>query len=345
MNNKPWQKGYSLFFLTAIFTMLIGQLFVSELTLSTIPEIFLWRKGLIKAVNQFKYLMGDRVFKFAVIGSDGWMFYTGDRSIQEYQKTSPINLRSMKRLSSEIQRMENMVEQYGGTFLLVIPPDKSTTYPQYMPDEIPVIGQVSSVDRLVEYLNINTNIKVLDLRLALERASMESQVYYKTDTHWNCAGAYYAYEEILSRLAASHPELRVHPIKDFNMIFLQDDLRDIPNILGLKVKEDTIGVVPNFDTGVSIVPAASMDKTRISPHVVVNSKMDGPNLMIFHDSFYESCLSNYMETAFSRTVSLPYQDAEMSDYLDLIKAEKPNIVIVEFVERLMDYFFKNIIYE
>ena len=74
--------------------------------------------------------------------------------------------------------------------------------------------------------------------------------------------------------------------------------------------------------------------------IVVNSQTDLPSdLMIFHDSFYTACLNQFIEPQFSRTISLHYGDAALAEQLDLIETEKPDIVIVEFVERQMEYFF------
>jgi uncharacterized protein (DUF1501 family) len=56
----------------------------------------------------------------------------------------------------------------------------------------------------VEYLQKNTEINVLDLRPVFMGASQSSQIYYKADAHWNCLGAYYASNEMISKMNALH---------------------------------------------------------------------------------------------------------------------------------------------
>jgi hypothetical protein len=323
--------------------MLVGQLFAADITLGSISEKYLWRRNLIKIFNNFKYGIGDRVFVNAVIGKDGWLYYTGDMSIQDFQKTSPLNVGNIKRITQILNKFKEKTDQYNGLFLLVIPPDKSTVYPQYMPDEIPVIGQVSSLDRLVEYINKNSQVKVLDLRSAFESASKSKNIYYKTDSHWNCYGAFYAYDEILAELAISYPNIRHYPLSDFDIITSRDSLLDIPSLMGLNVNEDRMNAIPKFDNKIAVVPASNKNYKGASLKIVANTKGKSlPSLMIFHDSFYTACLNAFVEPTFSSTISLHYGDSQLTSYLDMIAVEEPDIVIVEFVERQMDFFYRHL---
>lgn len=322
--------------------MLFGQIFAFEMTLSSISEKYLWRNILIRKYNNFKYQVGDKVFANAVIGQDGWLYYTGDMSIQDYQKTSPMNMGNIKRITQILNQFKEKTDQYGGMFLLVIPPDKSTVYPQFMPDEIPVIGQISSLDRLVEYLYKNSEIEVLDLRPIFDKVSKVNQIYYKTDSHWNCLGAFYAYDEIVSKVSVVYPEIQSRSLDEFAIVSSQDSLLDIPALTGLRVEENSMNVIPKFEVKISIIPAVSKNYNAASLRIVVNDEKDLPDLMLFHDSFYKVCLDKYIEPTFGTTTSIHYADSELKNYLDMIVTEKPDIVIVEFVERQMEYFYRHL---
>jgi hypothetical protein len=342
VNKKSsWLKGYSIFFVTIVFATLLGQLFVSGITLSSISDNYLWKKSLIKSYVNFKYMVGDKIYARAIMGKDGWLFYTGDMSIQDYQRTLTVNVRNLNLIVIALAQIKGKVDQYGGTFLLVIPPDKSTVYSQYMPDEIPVIGQVSNFDRLVERIKNDGNIQVLDLRPVLENTSKTSQIYYKTDSHWNCLGAYYAYDEIISKLGDSHPNLQAYSFSDFQIIPSQSALLDLPFSMGLNLKEDAMDAVPKFDVKLSTAPALDGVNIGKSLRVVINSNKNLPDLMIFHDSFYNACLDKFIEPSFSRTISLHYGDAALAEQLDLVDKEKPDIVVFEFVERQMDFLARH----
>jgi alginate O-acetyltransferase complex protein AlgJ len=339
--NKPsWLKAYTLFFLISSFSILMGQLFVSGITVDSISEKYLWKKPLIAGFDSFKYIIGDRVFQFGVVGKDGWLFYTDEVSIQDYQRTSRMKAAGLKRLLQLMVQLQEKTNQNGGHFLLIIPPDKSSAYSQYMPSEVPVIGQDSNVDRFLAYAKKNSKLEVLDLRPALIRASQTTQVYYKTDTHWNCQGAYAAYQEILSRLAEVDVQLPAHSLEAYELV-AQDSVMDVPTLAGLNIHEDKMDAIAKFDVPISIAPLLGMENAVPSLEAVVNSEMGLPNLVIFHDSFYKACLHKFIEPSFGRVASIPYRNAHMADYLGIIETEKPNVVIVEIVERFMDYFLEH----
>lgn len=318
---------------------LLAQLFVSGMTVDSISERYLWRMSLIRKYNNFRYFVGDRVFYHVLVGKDDWLYFTGDMSIPDYQKTSLINKSKIKRLTLVLKQFDEQVQHYGGDLLVVIPPDKSTVYPQYMPDEVPVIGNESSLDRIVEYIKNNSNVQVLDLRSVMIEQSNTSRVYYKTDSHWNCVGAYYAYNEILSQLEPLHPSLEIHPLDDFEIVHPQHSIMDIVSVMNLDITEEVMDISPKFE---SILVTVNEPVVGKSPRVVVNKIKDLPNLLVFHDSFYDTCLNKFIEPAFSRTVTIPYNSAEIADYLAIIEAEKPDVLIVEIVERLVEDFLTHL---
>jgi len=162
------------------------------ISLSAISANFPWRKNLIEAFTLLRFKTGDHVFNNAVVGKDGWIFYTGDRSMAKYQKVDPFGNKKLSELQKKMDRLSNDLKKKGIALLIVIPPDKSTVYTRYMPNEIPVIGEKSQLDRFVEYMKTNSSTTILDLRQMLLDKSRSQEVYYKTDSHWNSIGAYYS---------------------------------------------------------------------------------------------------------------------------------------------------------
>ena len=331
--NKIYSKGFSFVF----FAVLLLQLLGPDLGVNTVSDRFLWRMGLIEKFNDFRYSAGDQVFSAGLVGKDGWLFYSGDFSIHDYQKTAPVSKKQLKGLAKILGLINEGVARYGGTLVVVIPPDKNTIYPQYMPDQIPVIGQTSRLDQFMEYIQENTEVQIMDLRPALAEASQSSQIYYKSDAHWNCLGAYHASKEIISKINILYPKMQTHPLSDYEPGLTTDSSLDISTTMGLGLQEDTPTLTPKFPTGpISYIP---YDKNE-SIKVAINSQTDLPTAMILHDSFYTECLNQFLEPQFSRTLSMHYGIAGISDYIQLIDAEKPDVVIVEFAERHIEYFYK-----
>jgi len=334
---ETWSKMYSKVFSVVFFAVMLLQLLGPGLSLSTISDNFLWRMALVKGFNSIRLLVGDRVFNNGLVGEDGWLFYSGDFSINDYQKTAPLGKNRIKELTEVLGLLDERTSQYGGTLLVVIPPDKNTIYPQYMPDQIRVIGKTSRLDQLMDYLQKNTNINVLDLRPVFLDASQSSQIYYKSDAHWNCLGAYYASNEIISEVGRLHPEIQPRPLADFQIGSTIDTSLDISWTMGLGLQENAVTLTPKFVTG--SVSHTSYENNEFIK-VAVNSLQNLPSAMILHDSFYNECLNQILEPQFGEIISMHFADALSSDYLKLIDTEKPDVVIVEFAERHIEYFSK-----
>lgn len=102
--------------------------------------------------------------------------------------------------------------------------------------------------------------------------------------------------------------------------------------------EGLTSVLPNFDVVISAMSDPDLSYDDKALRVALNSTDDLPSLMVFYDAFYSACLGSHLETAFSRTTSVPYNKIDMENILRLIETEQPDVVVVEFVERLTDYF-------
>lgn len=311
---------YSTLVLLVFFVILLAQLFVPDMKIDTISENYLWRHTLIQNFRRFEIWIGDRVFTNALVGKEGWVFLTTDMTLRNYQKV-PMSNGDIKDLIYILERIDQEVRSYGGSFLVVVPPDKSTIYPQYMPNEIPLLGTETSMDRLVRQVETNSHIQLLDLRPALMRAAETSQVYYKTDTHWNCIGAYNAYNEIVTYFSDEYPFLQPHALSDFDIVYSEENRLDISVMMEVDVPENMMSVTSKFLPN----PSSELD------------------VMIFHDSFYEACLNEFMEPTFSQISLATYKDIELAQALEMIKSEKPDLVILEFVERFMDFVLTHFI--
>ena len=337
-HSSRMNKTYSKIFIAVFFVFLLAQLLGPKLTIKTISDQFLLRMALISRFNGFRYSIGDQVFNEGLVGKDGWLFYSGDFSIHDYQKTSPVSKKNLKEVEAILALINDTAAQYGGKLLVVIPPDKNTIYPQYMPDQIPVIGETSRLDQLLQYMHEHTNVQIMDLRPALSAASQSSQIYFKSDAHWNCLGAYYASAEILSEISISHPEVRPHPLSDFEIGTAIDSTLDISKTMGLGLQEESPTLTPKFEVNLNVMPAPFAENRQM--RVSENSRTDLPTAVILHDSFYNECLNQFIEPYFNKTFSLHYGTSTLSNYIDLINKEKPDVVIVEFAERHIEYFFK-----
>ena len=299
--------------------------------LNVISQNFLWRKDLIKDFNNFRFMMGDQVFAQAVIGKEGWMFFTGEKSMEDHQKILRLNPKDLQRSANNLNLFNKQVAGNGGKLIVVVVPDKHTIYPQFMPDQIPVLGQMSRLDQIMNFMQEQkTDVEIVDLRPILINASKTDEVYYKTDTHWNCLGAYYGYREVLSRIAATYPEVKPHPLTDFNIRSTNLRTWGIPLMLGIQIKENSLLLKPKFQPARLDITSRPAENNK-SIRLVENVRKDLPTALVFHDSFYDVCFNELFESHFSRTTAIHV--SLINGYSQLIYKEKPDVVIIETAER------------
>lgn len=325
---------YSSLFVVLILIFLISFVTVPNLTPATISTKFRWRTNLINFYTSFRLDIGDRIYNNVVIGKEGWFFFTGEPSIPDYQNTAALKAGKLARLQKNLDRLNRDLKAKGITLLVIIPPNKSTIYPQNMPEQIPVMGAQSRLDQFLEYMKLKGDTHILDLRPALIEASQSQAVYYKTDTHWNDIGAYYGYVETMSALTADFPVLAPRPLSDFKYTYVGDSVHDLPLSMGLQnyTEEDWL-LLPNFEIQLSEENTALPDGRFI--RTVTNADKQLPTLLVYGDSFYGQ-LAHFIEPHFSRATVVPFTSIEGVWSLDWIQREHPDIVIIEIVERSLD---------
>jgi hypothetical protein len=341
ISDPVWfHRIYPVLFSTAVLVLLIAFVPWSDFSPSALATNFRWRHSLVHLYTSFRMRLGDRVFHEALIGKDGWIFYTAASSIQDYQKTNLLDRKKLDFLQKELDRLSVDLRQKGITLVVVIPPNKSTIYPQYMPDEIPILGEESRLDQFVERMRLAGKTNLIDLRPALLNASKTQEVYFKVDTHWNDIGAYYGYHEILSFLSDFDSRLIPHPLSDYEYTYRGAWINpDLPFVLGIpSLKEEQWTLVPAFRAqGTQTIRLKLANDAEIFRMIGQDDSL--PTLLVFHDSFYSAyfSFSHLMEPHFHKITGILYNSDPDTWSLNWIAQEKPDIVMIEIVERSFEH--------
>lgn len=127
-------------------------------------------------------------------GRDGWLFYADDMTA----KCHPVQ--PLASTIAGLQALRAAVESSGRRFVLVIAPDKSTVYPQYLPASYPdqqCARQASSAF----WSQVTNQAGALDLRAGIQALARTAPVYYSQDTHWDDLGALYMLRSVVEAIA------------------------------------------------------------------------------------------------------------------------------------------------
>ena len=322
---KTIRRLYPTLFVLVFFGILLVPLRTLNLNPREINENFYGRSRLIALAANFRLRIGDRVFPKVLVGKNHWLIFTGEKGMDEYQNVMPFSEEELAQIASDLDAVYDDYAARGIQLIIVIPPNKNTLYPEYIPDEIPVLGEESRLDQLVAYMDAHGHAPILDLRPVLQQEKSEHPIYYATDTHWNDYGVYAAYRVMLEELS-----LNPHPLSDFEIERSDPKRLDLTrNIGATMLKEPEVHLVPKFQT-FARYKEIHVEGRKITYAWTGNDAL--PNAVVYHDSFFFRMIPLLSEH-FNRTLYIPNYLNHTLWNLSWVEEEKPEIVIVEFTER------------
>ena len=300
---------------------------------------FGFREILTKQYRFLKYKIGDSPSQDVTIGKDGFLFLGtvkkgySDRNdpMGDYRG---INKYTPEELSKFVTHMDDLNTWFavrGIKYVFVIAPNKATIYPEKLPKYIQKVNQETAYDQLVSALKTIDDFLIVDLRPALLNEKSKGNLYYKTDTHWNFAGANAGQREIISRINDStensidviNTEIKSQPW----------DGGDLANFIGVKPLNDQMDD-PHFPQACN----PSIDERVEGAISITSFSCDSKNfnVLVFGDSF-SGWLRPFFSRTFNKSTFVPSGALVFSMTKNLIQESKPDFVIEEWVERVLPH--------
>ncbi len=294
---------------------------------------FWGRKPLISYFTNFRLALGDRAFQDVFVSRGGWLSIPEHlNSYQRFGQTSP---EALKKIQQKIQKLYQKLRAENITLILVIAPNKTTIYPDKLPSG-QIINKQSKLDALKNYLNKYGPPVLVDLRPALKQGRKKHDVYYRTNTHWNAYGSFIAYTEIMKKISKMYPQLAPKSINDFELSTGRPILHDISAKIGAtSLLEPMISLELKEKTNTQWL-TLNDDGTGVPLRIAITPNQNSPTLLMYMDSFGNE-MKYFIAPHFSTaTFILNHSKYPDLNSMEMIRAIKPNIVIMEFVERFFD---------
>ncbi len=133
-------------------------------------------------------------------GKEGWLFLgnyfarTVDKLIGRHTLT---DLTAQQMGAGYISRYEQS-KKLGVEYILVIGPNKSSVYPEYLPDNV-VPAATRYITPLLSVLR-DSGVPVWDPILLFQEPKKENPLYYYSDSHWNFFGASIAFSGLAAKM-------------------------------------------------------------------------------------------------------------------------------------------------
>jgi len=223
-----------------------------------------------------------------LIGKNGWLFFRGDRAVQQYQGTDRFTEAELESWIDAMAAHKRWLDRRGVPLLVVIAPDPHGIYAEQLPDHVQRVD-TGRLDQLVARLAQRPAFELLDLRPALLAAKAHEQVYFKTDTHWNTRGAYASYRAIVERLRPRFPDLPVLAPADLTRT-PKRRAYGMGSMLAPRggIVEDDIELAPRAALTVGPVQTAPPPpRTRGQiPYIAATINRTAPRVLVIGDSYF-----------------------------------------------------------
>lgn len=249
-----------------------------------------------------------------LLGKGDWLFYKSTEDgdpISDYQGINHYDEATMQAFADKLTNERNQFANYGIDFYILSIPNKSSVYPEYMPDTIERKDTTSRTDLLMKYLEENTDLNVVDAKPSLVKAKKKKPVYYKSDTHFNQIGAFVTVQALKDKIDGKTDSLK-------NVKFDKVMNNYSGDLACLCDMQDT------FNDDIQY----QLDAATVNTKIKSNKR-----ILVIGDSFSE-VMQSIMSQYFAEVKTVNIWSFEPS----LLDEYKPDVVVWEHAERYTDRF-------
>lgn len=153
---------------------------------------FGFRRHLQRAYHRLIVASGTSPQDNILLGIDGWLFTAHMDLTPQHRGAMMLDGQTLNEYVDAFRAQRRWVESRGASYFVLPIPDKNTLYPEYLPEW----ARPSQPGRYAQLLTAmkESQEPFVDSLPALAAAKNRGEwIYWQTDTHWNCLGAFHAY--------------------------------------------------------------------------------------------------------------------------------------------------------
>lgn len=331
---------------------------ISLKNIRELPNLFGLHRDIISNINKYNayysdsFILKNHLFKLfveikstlfkanplpnkVVEGKDGWMFVGNKYSDAIVESKGILNFKEieLQQIKHNLNTWKEWFSEKKIDFYIAVPPNKLTVYGE----NLPVIIDKTNKKKSEQFKLLCDSLKINHLDMLENHHEISEQLFSKTDTHWNDAGAYLAYQNLISLIRMNYPVINAIPIDSFNSKAKIFWMRDLTKMLSKKVREKEIFYEIKNSKAKPIKDRLTVPKTySYNPdtyEIRFKSNVNDLKVLIFRDSF-SNALVKYIKESFGESVFIWKNKLNK----EIINKENPDIVIAICVERSIDVF-------
>lgn len=286
--------------------------------------------------NFMPFYRSDTVYE----GRYKWLFYRGNDSEAYFMGTNLLSDEELEEYKNVFQQLNDLCKAKGIQLQISIWPNKDQVYAEYtamVPET-----QEKRVDRLVKYIKDNSDVNIIYPLAELKAMKPYYEMYLKYDTHWNCAGGFVGYQEMLESLGLGHTDIRNCPVfeytgqknqkKDAYYTQIRGDMLGMGGWPATKEDyPDHLNYYIQYHADVTIDSYSGANGAGDTRHTTASNATYDCNFVMLGDSYRVMQLS-YLERDFSDCFLTHRSHVNDEDVKEAIK--NADILVIAGVERL-----------
>jgi alginate O-acetyltransferase complex protein AlgJ len=299
----------------------------------------------IATANSIRYTLLGGGGEQVRTGKDDWLFLTEELKYEGQTAKSGIDGKSLdpalalKIRSELISGLAKGLEAQGVKLVVALVPDKARLYAKYLPGGVYPAYNETRYQEALDALGVG-QVTTVNLLAAMVRSVSKSDLYYRTDTHWNQAGAAIAADQIAAQvqsLKLDMPKTQFRTEQMKKAVLPQERAGDLLRLMGLEFVPNAFRPRPDLEIEeMSVeVPAAKptgglFDETSVPVVLVGTSYSLRAN---FHGRLQQSLSAKVLNTAKDGGGFLQSITAYLKD--DSFRQSKPQVIVWEIPERML----------
>lgn len=275
-----------------------------------------------------------------IVGKENWLFlgnyyaHTIDRLIGKWRYSG----KALTQRIDDYAALDQLATSRQIPFIMLIAPNKSSIYPEFLPDFIRPVPRKFYQD--VSDGLLRRGVALFDVTQALRDAKDKGILYYRSDSHWNLLGAHVAFTR-LAEFANKKFALNIPTLEDMQLKPAGPFVGGLVGIGGYKNYQPLPG--DNYITQMPDVEMTSLEypitqdtellslpENSDKIFTVTNRHaLTDMSLWVLGDSF-ATALRPYVSVVFETVVYVPHKRLE-----EVLASErkKPDLILWEVVER------------
>ncbi len=287
------------------------------------------RTALIGVANSLRYLLTGSGGEQVRTGKDGWLFLTDEL---RFDAGGNAHLKARVELLGAAARG---LDRQGVKLIVALVPDKARMYANKLPGRHYPEYNSSRYQDALDALR-KQGVSAVDLQQPLAQAAAQEQVYYRTDTHWNQAGAQIAAEAVARSVQQLGIALENTSFSSANSSAPVERSGDLIRLMGLEDMPPALGPRPDMEAPV-VTRQTSVDKAGgLFGDSVVPVVLTGTSYSLrgnFHGFLQQALSAKVLNAARDGGGFLQATTAYLTD--DAFRTAKPKVLIWEVPERFL----------